>query len=358
MEEQVMNEQNKVETKVDSLHWRSLIRPKLLEVDEESFTDTYGKFTARPLERGFGLTIGNALRRVLISAIRGTAITNIKIDGVLHEFSTIPGIKEDVADIILNLKEIIFQSFTDDRKVVTIKKSGEGVVTAADVDIDDTVLILNPEQYICTLSSDSNFVAEITLERGSGYRPAEENKNENDPIGTIAIDSFFSPVRRVNYTVTDARVGQRTDYDRLILEVWTNGSVLPEDAIAYASKILKEHLNVFINFQEESEPTEVIKAEKGINDDLMSFLDKTVEELELSVRSANCLQNAAIKYIGELVQKSESEMLKTKNFGRKSLNEIKDILAEMGLGLGMKIEGWTYPDDDNNIVVPDTDDEF
>jgi DNA-directed RNA polymerase subunit alpha len=344
------------ERPVDSLHWRSLIRPKMLEIDQESFTDIYGKFIAKPLERGFGLTLGNALRRVLLSSIRGTAVTRVKIEGVLHEFSTIPGVKEDVADIILNLKQVVFQLFSDDAKIVTISKSGEGNVTAADIKVDETVNILNPEQHICTLGKDGNFKVEITLERGRGYQPAEQNKKENMAIGTLPVDAFFSPIKRVNYTVTDARVGQRTDYDRLIMEVWTNGSVLPEDAVAYASKILKEHLNVFINFTEEVEPVEIQRIEKGVSPELMEYLNKTVDELELTVRSNNCMQNANIRYIGELVQKTEGEMLKTKNFGRKSLNEIKDILSEMGLSLGMKIDGWSAPEE--NISKKKEEDEF
>jgi DNA-directed RNA polymerase subunit alpha len=330
---------------LDALHWRSLIRPKMLEVDRESLSDTYGKFTARPLERGFGLTLGNALRRVLLSSIRGTAITSIKIDGVLHEFSTIPQVKEDVVDIMLNLKQVRFQLYTDEPKTLRINKKGEGVVTAADIELDESVEILNPEQHICTMGKDGSINAEVTIQRGRGYRPAEENKFDGMPVGTIPMDSFFSPVKRVNYTVTDSRVGQKTDYDRLILDVWTDGTILPEDAVAYASKILKEHLNIFINFAEEVEPVveHSIKVGSKISSDLADYLNKTVDELELSVRSANCLHNANIRYIGELVIRTEAEMLKTKNFGRKSLNEIKDILTEMGLGLGMKVEGWDAP---------------
>ncbi|MEI6079169.1 MAG: DNA-directed RNA polymerase subunit alpha [bacterium] len=335
--------------RIDALHWRGLIRPKLLEVDNETFTDTYGRFVAKPLERGFGLTLGNALRRVLLSSIRGTAITSIRMDGVLHEFSTIPNIKEDVADIILNLKQVRFHLFTDEPKTVRIKKVGDGPVTAADIQLDETAEILNPEQIICTISGNGKFNAEVTIQRGRGYRPAEENKYEGMPVGTLPIDSFFSPIKRVNYSVTDARIGQRTDYDRLILEVWTDGTILPEDAVAYASKILKEHLNIFINFREEAEPISEQKIASKISPELAEYLDKTVDELELSVRSANCLHNANIRYIGELVTKTEAEMLKTKNFGRKSLNEIKDILTEMGLSLGMKIEGWEMPSEGSRI---------
>ena len=337
--------ENTQKTVVDALHWRGLIRPKMIEMDRTSISDTYGKFVAKPLEKGFGLTMGNALRRVLLSSIRGTAVTSLKIDGVLHEFSSIPNIKEDVADIILNLKQVRFQLFSDEPKTLRIKKAGEGVVTAADIQLDESVEILNPEQHICTIGANGKFNADITIERGRGYRPAEDNKGENMPVGTIPLDSFFSPVKRVNYNVDAARVGQRTDYDRLILEVWTDGTILPEDSIAYASKILKEHLNIFINFKEEAEPTNEHKPISKISGELLDYLNKTVDELELSVRSANCLHNANIKYIGELVSKTESEMLKTKNFGRKSLNEIKDILTEMGLSLGMKVEGWDMPSD-------------
>jgi len=337
------------EKRIDALHWRGLIRPRLLEVDNDTFTDTYGRFVAKPLERGFGLTLGNALRRVLLSSIRGTAITSIKIEGVLHEFSTLPSVKEDVADIILNLKQVRFHLFSDEPKVVRIKKTGDGPVTAADIQLDETTEILNTEQHICTLSGNGKFNAEITIERGRGYRPAEENKYEDMPVGTIPMDSFFSPIKRVNYSITDARIGQRTDYDRLILEVWTDGTILPEDAVAYASKILKEHLNIFINFKEEAEPISEMKVASKISPELAEYLDKTVDELELSVRSANCLHNANIRYIGELVTKTEAEMLKTKNFGRKSLNEIKDILTEMGLSLGMKIEGWDTPSEGSRI---------
>ncbi|MFH1223910.1 MAG: DNA-directed RNA polymerase subunit alpha [Pseudomonadota bacterium] len=334
----------------DALHWRSLIRPKLLEIEKDSLSDTYGKFTAKPMERGYGLTLGNALRRVLLSSIRGTAITTVKVNGVLHEFSSIPQIKEDVADIILNLKQVRFQLFSDEPKTLKLKKSGEGTITAADIQLDETVEILNPEQHIATLGNNAKFDAEVTIHRGRGYRPSEENKYDEMPVGTIPVDSFFSPVKRVNYTVTDARIGQRTDYDRLILEVWTDGTILPEDAIAYASKILKEHLNIFINFAEEVEPAhDAAKIASKISGELVEYLNKTVDELELSVRSANCLHNANIKYIGELVIRSESEMLKTKNFGRKSLNEIKDILAEMGLSLGMKVEGWEVPANGSHV---------
>jgi DNA-directed RNA polymerase subunit alpha len=311
-------------------NWRSLIKPKGIEIERDSLTDTYGRFTAKPLERGFGITIGNSLRRILLSSLQGVAITAVRIDGVLHEFSTIPDIIEDVADIILNLKEVRFKLYVEGPKTVIVEKNGLGMVTASDIQVDDTVEILNPDQHICSLGKEGKFRAELRLEYGKGYVPSESLRKEDLPAGVIPIDSFFSPIRKVNYTVSHARVGQRTDYDRLELEVWTDGSVRPEDAVAYGSKILKDQLSIFINFDESLEPEvqePVIEKEK-INDNLY----RTVDELELSVRSANCLQNAGIKYIGELVQ--------TKNFGRKSLNEIKEILSEMGLGFGLKIEGF------------------
>ncbi len=294
--------------------------------------------------------MGNAIRRVLLSSIRGTAVTRIKVDNVFHEFSTIPEIKEDVTDIILNLKQVRFNLFSDNPKTLIIKKDGAGVVTASDIVVDDQVEILNTEQHICTIGEGGSFYLEITVERGRGYRPAEENKIDEMPLGTIPVDSFFSPVKRVNYTVTDARVGQRTDYDKLILEIWTDGTILPESALAVSSKVIKEHLNIFINFKEEDEPSEDANVNpSGLSQDLVDYLNKTVDELELSVRSANCLHNAEIRFIGELVLRSESEMLRTKNFGRKSLNEIKDLLTEMGLNLGMKIDGWNPPSDNERL---------
>ena len=317
-------------------NWHNLIRPRQLEIDKA--TDTYGRFSCEPLERGFGLTIGNALRRILLSSIRGAAITAVKIEGTLHEFSAVPDVVEDVTDIILNLKEVQLRMHGIGPKIVRIKKAGPGPVTAADIEADPMVEILNPTQHIATVSEGGVFEAELTVREGRGYVTADGNKDPNAPVGTIAIDSVFSPIQRVNYRVTNARVGQRTDYDKLTLEIWTNGSLLPEDAVALAGKILKEQLQIFINFDEEvDEPVEVQEEEEPMfNENLY----RTVDELELSVRSANCLQNASIKYIGDLVQKTEAEMLKTKNFGRKSLKEIKEILAEMGLSLGMKLDGW------------------
>ncbi len=319
-------------------NWRDLIKPKRLEVDPDTLTPTYGKFVGEPFERGFGITIGNALRRILLSSLQGAAITSVRIDGVLHEFSTIPGVTEDVTDIILNLKDVRLKMHAEGPKIIRIKADKEGVVRAADIVTDETVEILNPDLPIATLSKNARLEMEMTVKQGRGYVPAERNKEEDAPIGTIPIDSIFSPIRKVNYTVTNARVGQITDYDRLTLEVWTNGSVRPEDAVAYAAKILKDQLSIFINFEEEAEPVLTPAAEDAAR--LNENLFKSVEELELSVRSANCLKNAGIKTIGELVQRTEAEMLKTKNFGRKSLNEIKEILAEMGLTLGMKLDNF------------------
>jgi len=323
-----------------SKNWRSLIRPKILEVEKDSKTANYGKFVARPLERGFGITLGNSLRRILLSSLQGSAVISIKTEGVLHEFSTVPGVKEDITDIILNLKQLRLKLHGVDHEVIKIDASGEKELKAGDISTPPSVEILNPDLHIATLGPDAKLRMELNVKLGKGYFSAERNKSEKDPIGVIPIDSIFSPITRVNYNVTNARVGQATDYDRLTLEVWTDGSVTPEDAVAYAAKILKDQVSLFINFQEEPEPVEeIILEEPGINE----HLNKRVDELELSVRSANCLQNANIKYIGELVQRSEAEMLKTKNFGRKSLNEIKEILTEMGLGLGMKLEGWILP---------------
>ncbi|NDD91061.1 DNA-directed RNA polymerase subunit alpha [bacterium] len=321
-------------------NWRDLIRPKALDVDKESLTENYGKFVAKPLERGFGLTLGNSLRRVMLSSLQGAAVVAVKIDGVVHEFTAIPDVSEDVSEIILNLKEVRFLLHSETATVV-IEKTGPGEVTAADIIVSEQVEVLNPEQHIATLGNGGKLRAEIKVSRGRGYQGAETNKTEDMPIGWIALDSFFSPIRRVNYAVTQSRVGQRTDYDKLTLEVWTDGSVKPEDAVALGSKILKDQLSVFLNFEEEPEPVAEAKEESGSQ--FNPNLYRSVEELELSVRSANCLQNANIKYIYELVQKTEAEMLKTKNFGRKSLNEIKDILSEMGLSLGMKLDGFVAP---------------
>lgn len=317
-------------------NWRSLIKPKRIEVDGDTHTQYYGEFDCQPLEKGFGSTLGNSLRRVLLSSIHGSAITSVRIDGVLHEFSTIPGVKEDVTTIVLNLKGVRVKIHQGEQKMLSINASGEGVVTAGDILTDGSVTILNPDHHIATLSRSGVLKADLNVKTGKGYVPAKSEKDPDQPEGTINIDAIFSPIRKVAYSVSNARVGNITDYDRLVVEIWTDGGVRPEDALAYAARILKEQIDVFINFEEREEAKESPDhdEEPRENDNLF----KSVDELELSVRSANCLKNAGIQYIGELVQKSEAEMLKTKNFGRKSLNEIKEILGEMGLGLGMKID--------------------
>jgi DNA-directed RNA polymerase subunit alpha len=319
-------------------NWRDLIKPRRMDVEQETLSGTYGKFVAEPLERGFGTTLGNSLRRVLLSSLQGSAITSVKIEGVEHEFSTVSEVAEDVTDIILNLKEVLLRTHTNEVKTLRLEVEGPKDVKAGDIITDDQVEILNPGHHICTVSDGGKLRVEMTCRRGRGYVPAASNKVAGAPLGTIPIDSLFSPVRKVNYQVTNARVGQQTDFDKLSLEVWTDGSVTPQDSVAYAAKIIKEQLTVFINFDETEEPVavEAPKEEAKLNENLF----RSVDELELSVRSANCLQQANIKSIGDLVQKSETEMLKTKNFGRKSLKEIKEILAEMGLSLGMKLENW------------------
>ena len=320
--------------------WKDLIRPKRLEAEKETLTPFYGKFVAEPFERGFGITIGNSLRRILLSSLQGAAITSVKIDGVLHEFSTIPGVKEDVTEIILNLKEVRLKLHTEGPKTIRVKTEGPKILKAGDIQTGDAVEILNPDHYIATLSRDSKLSVEMTVKMGRGYIPAERNKEENQPIGTLPMDAIFSPIKKVNYTVTNARVGQITDYDKLTLEVWTDGSLNPEEAVAHAAKILKDQLSIFITFEEEEEEEEESAEEHAEPEKLNENLFRSVDELELSVRSANCLKHANIKLIGDLVQKTEAEILATKNFGRKSLNEIKEILAEMGLSLGMKLESW------------------
>jgi DNA-directed RNA polymerase subunit alpha len=323
-------------------NWETLIKPKTMEIEEETLSPTYGRFHVEPLERGFGITIGNSLRRILLSSLQGAAIYAVRMKGVLHEFSTIYGVREDVTDIILNIKELLVKLHSDGPETLHLKANKPGVVRARDIQTGPNVEILNPDLVIATLSEDGDLDIELVVKRGRGYIPAERNREEGQPIGTIPIDALFSPIRKVNYTVTHSRVGQITDYDRLTMEIWTNGNVAPADALGYAAKILKEQLSVFINFDEEEiipktpEAPELAK----LNENLF----KGVDELELSVRSANCLKNADIRYIGDLVQKTETEMLKTKNFGRKSLNEIKEILSEMGLSLGMKLDNWPPPE--------------
>lgn len=320
-------------------NWKQLIKPRRIEVQTDTATAYYGKFVAEPLERGYGTTLGNVLRRILLSSLQGSAITTVRIEGVQHEFSTMVGVVEDVTDIVLNLKEIRLRMHSPEPRILHLDAKGPKRVKASDIRGDAMVDILNKDHHIAELSENATLKMELTVRMGKGYVPAERNLEEGAPIGTVPIDAIFSPIKKVNFTVTNARVGQQTDYDRLNLEVWTDGSILPADAVAYAAKILKDQLTVFINFDEEVEmPDEPARLEEGAQNE---NLYKPVEELELSVRAYNCLKNADIKFIGELVQRSEQEMLKTKNFGKKSLNEIKDVLQEMGLSLGMKIEGFS-----------------
>jgi DNA-directed RNA polymerase subunit alpha len=316
--------------------------PRKLECDKESLTDTYGRFTAEPFERGFGTTMGNALRRVLLSSIVGAAVTSVKFDGVLHEFSTIPGVKEDVTDVVLNLKRLRVKLHGDKPKVVRIDKKGPGALIGEDIIHDADIEILTPDIHIATLDKDAHVSAELTVKLGRGYVPADRNKEEGMPIGTIPIDAIFPPVKRVNFAVEPARVGRITDYDRLVMEVWTDGSITPDDAIGHAAKILKDHMSIFINFDEGD--AVAVPVTEETRQDLNRNLFRGVNELELSVRAANCLKNANIKTIADLVQKTEHEMLKTKNFGRKSLNEIKELLHDMGLSLGMNIKDILPPE--------------
>ena len=324
------------------INWQDLIKPEKIQVSSKH---TYGKFVCEPLERGFGITIGNSLRRIILSSLYGAAITSIKIEGVMHEYSAIPGVLEDVSEIILNLKEVRFKVADTSPKTIRIEASGEGEVTAGDIISNEgRCEILNPDHHIATLSGKAKLNMTMTVNVGKGYSLAESNKDEEAPIGTIPIDAVFSPIKRVNYVLGNARVGQRTDYDKLTLEVWTDGSIRPEEAVAYGAKILKEQMNIFINFDEEAEPEPEKSADKQDKPQYNENLYRNVEELELSVRSANCLKNANINKIYQLVSKTEAEMLKTKNFGRKSLNEIKEVLSEMGLSLGMKLDGFDPPD--------------
>ena len=328
-------------------NWQEIIRPDKVQISAS--TPSYGKFICEPLERGFGVTIGNSLRRIILSSLWGAAIVSIKIEGVMHEFSTIPGVLEDVSEIILNLKEVRFKITDRTSKEIHIDVSGrEGAVTAGDIVCgDQDVVVLNPDKTIATLKKDGVMKMTMIVQAGRGYSLAESNKQEESPEGAIPIDAVFTPVRRVSYEVSNARVGQRTDYDKLTMEIWTDGSVFPEDAVAYAAKILKEQLTIFINFDEEREPVPEKREEEKQKPNYNDNLYRSVEELELSVRSANCLKNADIHKIYQLVSKTESEMLKTKNFGRKSLNEIKDVLSEMGLSLGMKMDGFVMPEEEN-----------
>ena len=316
--------------------WTGFQKPKRLEVDHSTLTPKFGRFYAQPFERGFGTTIGNALRRVLLSFIEGAAITAVKIDGVLHEFSPIPGALEDSTEIILNLKRIPFKLRTPGPRTVTLQAQGEGVVKSGDIDLPSDVEILDSDIPIANLSASGKLGIEMRLNDGRGYVSADKNFEEDLSIGYIPLDSVHSPVKKVNYVVEAARVGQATDYDKLTLDVWTNGCVTPQDAVGLASKLIRDHLSIFVNFEEEIAVDETVT--ETARDAIVEHLNRSVDELELSVRSYNCLKNADIKTIGELVTKSEAEMLKTKNFGRKSLNEIKEILGTMGLSLGMRIE--------------------
>ncbi|MBM4135354.1 MAG: DNA-directed RNA polymerase subunit alpha [Nitrospira sp.] len=318
--------------------------PEKIRFDEETMTNTYGKLIAEPLERGFGITIGNALRRILLSSIEGTAVTAVKIPGALHEFSTIDGVKEDVIDILLNIKKLRFKLYSDGRKIATIRVKGPGNVTGGDIQGDASFDVLNPEQIITTLDKDAFFECEMYIKKGKGYMPAELNKEEDLPVGMIAVDSVFTPIKKVNFIIEKTRVGRATDFDRLVMEIWTDGSITPENAVSQAASIIIEHLDLFI-FSCEEEEGEIVSEEQhgamemaDVNPVFNNNLLKSVEELELSVRSYNCLKNANIKTIADLVQKTEQEMLKTKNFGRKSLNELKEILHSMGLRLGMRID--------------------
>ena len=321
-----------------------LIKPKKVERDEKSYSPYYGKFIYEPLEKGYGITLGNALRRVLLSSIPGTAITSVKIDNVAHEFSTISGVLEDVTDIILNLKQVRLKLHANPPRTIKIEKEGEGEVKAGDIITDGSVMIVNPEQHIATLTSkEAKLIMEMTVNLGRGYVPAERNKEEGQPLGTIPIDAIFSPIKKVNFTVRNARVGQMTDYDKLILEVWTDGTITSEKAISLAAKILRDQLDIFlIEEEEETLPSEL--PEEKEEEIPKEVFYKNIDDLELSVRALNCLKNANIRFIGELVQKTEEELLKTKNFGRKSLNEIKNVLHQMGLSLGMELQDFPDPE--------------
>src|SRR5580658_2240354 len=318
--------------------WRDLIKPKTVEFEEKELTPVYGKFFAEPLERGYGITIGNALRRILLSSLPGFAITAVRIKGVLHEFSTLPGVKEDVTDIVLNLKEVRLRLHEGDQITATLKVKGEATVSAADISGGPSLEILTPNQHIATLDKGAELDMELVIKRGRGYVPGERVEEEEEPIGTIRLDAIYSPIRKVNFNVTNARVGQRTDYDRLTLELWTDGSVSPRDGLTYAARVMRDQMSIFAGVEEEAEtPAGTVEGAEA-RPTISELLYRPVEGLPISVRAFNGLQNADIKYIGELVQRTEQDMLKIKNFGRKSLNEIKEVLADMGLSLGMRLE--------------------
>jgi DNA-directed RNA polymerase subunit alpha len=316
--------------------WRDLIKPKAVEFDERESTPFYGRFFAEPLERGYGITVGNALRRTLLSSLPGFAITAVRINGVLHEFSTIPGVKEDVTDIVLNLKEVRLKLHEGEQLTATLKAKGEAVVTARDITGGPSLEILTPDQHLATLDKGAELDMELVIRRGRGYVPGERT-DENEPIGTIRLDAIYAPIKKVNFVVTNARVGQRTDYDRLAIEIWTDGSITPRDALTYAARVMRDQMSIFAGVEEEAElpiAGERVEPRPAFNE----YLYRPVEGLPISVRAFNGLQNADIKYIGELVQRTEQDMLKIKNFGRKSLNEIKEVLTDMGLSLGMRLE--------------------
>ncbi len=321
-----------------------LIKPKKVERDEKSYSPYYGKFIYEPLEKGYGITLGNALRRVLLSSIPGAAITSVKIDGVAHEFSTISGVLEDVTDIVLNLKQVRLKLHANPPRTIKIEKEGEAEVKAGDIITDGSVDIINPQQHIATLTSkEAKLIMEMTVNLGRGYVPAERNKEDSQPLGTIPIDAIFSPIKKVNFTVRNARVGQMTDYDKLILEVWTDGTITSEKAISLAAKILRDQLDIFL-IEEEEETLAPELPEEEEEEIPKEIFYKNIDDLELSGRALNCLKNSDIHLIGELVQKTEEELLKTRNFGRKSLNEIKNVLHQMGLSLGMELQDFPDPE--------------
>ena len=316
--------------------WRELIKPKAVEFDEKELTPTYGRFFAEPLERGYGITIGNGLRRILLSSLPGFAITAVRMKNVLHEFSTMPGVKEDVTDVVLNLKEVRLRLHEGEHLTATLKARGEGTMSARDITGGPSLEVLTPDQHIATLEKGAELEMELVIRRGRGYAPAERTEDE-EPIGTIRLDAVYSPIKKVNFTVTNARVGQRTDYDRLALEIWTDGSISPRDALTYAARVARDQMTIFAGVEEEAEAP--IAVEGGEQRPMLNeYLYRPVEGLPISVRAFNGLQNADIKYIGELVQRTEQDMLKIKNFGRKSLNEIKEVLTDMGLSLGMRLD--------------------
>lgn len=318
--------------------WRDLIKPKAVEFDEKELTPFYGRFFAEPLERGYGITIGNAMRRILLSSLPGFAITAVRLKGVLHEFSTIPGVKEDVTDIVLNLKEVRLRLHDSDQLTAALRARGEAIVTARDIAGGPNLEILTPNQHIATLDTNAEIDMELVIKRGRGYVPGERS-DDDEPIGTIRLDAIFTPIKRVNFTVTNARVGQRTDYDRLALEIWTDGSLSPRDALTYAARVMRDQMSIFAGIEEEAEGVPAISVERAeVPPGFNEYLYRPVEGLPISVRAFNGLQNADIKYIGELVQRTEQDMLKIKNFGRKSLNEIKEVLTDMGLSLGMRLD--------------------